>query len=118
MELLSQVKILLGIADTDTSKDDILNHVISLVEGLALRYCRLDAATADLDTVLADMAVGRYRVNGYGGESLPQRISEVSEGNVDIHFEHMSNAPMPYIPSNELTDGEKTMLKPFRKLWN
>lgn len=118
MELITQVKILLGIADTDTSKDEILNHIIPLVEGLALRYCRLDAATADLDTVLAEMAVGRYRVNGFGGESLPQRVSEVSEGNVSIHFEHMSNAALPFILSNELTDGEKNMLRPFRKLWN
>lgn len=118
MELLSQVKILLGIDDADTSKDGILNHIISLVTSLALRYCRLDAETDELDTVLAEMASGRYRVNGYGAEDLPQRISEISEGNVDIHFEHMSNEPLPFIPSNELTGGEKDMLRPFRKLWN
>lgn len=109
---------LLGIADTDTSKDSILNHIISLVKGLALRYCRLDTETDELDTVLSEMAAVRYRVNGFGSENLPQRVSEVSEGSVDIHFEHLSNEPLPFIPSNELTDGEKAMLSPFRKLWN
>lgn len=115
MDLLTQVKTLLGI--TDDSKNGVLTYIVNLVTGLALRYCRLTAATDELNTVLTGMVVERYRANGYGQEAIPQQVSSITEGNETVSFMKARNVPENFILSNELTDGEKSMLVPFRKLW-
>ncbi len=113
MDLTSQVKMLLGI--TDSSKDDIIGYFVSFVTGLALRYCKLPAPTPELDFVLAGMIAERYRVNAYGHEAIPKQVQSVKEDDTQITY-YMRNAPQAYILSNELTDGEKKMLAPFRKM--
>ena len=118
MDLFTQVKILLGIAVSDTSQDGIINYLVSYVTGLALRYCRLTASNSDIDTTLAPMIIERYRINGYGQEAAPQIVESVSEGNTSVHFRNPRNAPQSFVLSSELTAGEKTMLTPFRKLWS
>jgi hypothetical protein len=115
MDLTEQVKLLLGIADD--SKDGIIGYLVSFISGLALRYCKLSESTDELDFVLAGMIVERYRVNDYGKDSIPKQVQTVKEDDTQITY-YMRNAPQAYILSNELTDGEKAMLVPFRKLWS
>lgn len=116
LDLLTQVKILLGI--TDTSQDGILTYICNFVTGLALRYCKLTVATDDINFVLAGMVTERYRANGYGQQASPQIVESITTGKETVHFMKLRNAPENFILSNELTDGEKTMLTSFRKLWS
>lgn len=109
MDLEAQVKLLLGI--TDTSKDGIIVYLISLVSGLALRYCKLSASTADLNTVLAGMIVERYRASQYGQDQMPKQVQSIREDDTQVNYAVRS------MLTNELTDGEKAMLTPFRKMW-
>lgn len=106
---------LLGL--TDTSKDALLTYIGNLVTGMAMKYCHLTVRPDDFDTVLAPMVVERYRANGWGQEATPQVVESITEGNESVHFMKMRNNPENFILSNELTDGEKTALQPFRKLW-
>lgn len=106
---------LLGI--TDSGKDALLNYVGDLVTRMALKYCRLVAAPDDFSTVLAPMVVERYRANSWGQEAAPQSVESVQEGDVSVHFMKLRNNPENFILSNELTDGEKSQLAPYRKLW-
>jgi hypothetical protein len=117
LDLLTQVKILLGIATDDTSQDGILTYICNFVTGLALRYCKLTVATDDINFVLAGMVTERYRANGYGQQASPQIVESITTGKETVHFMKLRNAPENFILSNELTDGEKTMLTSFRKLW-
>ena len=115
MPMLDQVKMLLGI--TDTGKDGLLTYIGNLVNGMAMQYCRLSVRPDDFDTVLPPMVAERYRANGWGQECTPQTVESISEGNVSVHFAKLRNVPENFIISNELTDGEKTVLQPYRKLW-
>lgn len=115
MELIDNVKMLLGI--TDSSKDELLTYLGNLVTGMANKYCKAAVAPDDFSTVLAPMVAERYRANGYGQEASPQIVESISEGNESVHFMKLRNAPENYILSNELTDGEKSVLQPYRKLW-
>lgn len=62
MASLENVKILLGI--TDNSQDDLLNLYISRAEQFVKTYCNIEEIPAELDSVIEDIAVFRYRMNG------------------------------------------------------
>ena len=113
--MIDQVKLLLGIADG--SKDGILQYTCDFVTGLALRYCRLTTVPDDMALALASMAAERYRANGYGQDQTPQQMASVAVGDETVTFQKPRNVPQSYILSSELTDGEKSMLRPWRKLW-
>lgn len=115
MGLLDESKMLLGI--TDTSKDNFLTYIGNLVSGMAMRYCKLPLVPDEMADVLASMVAERYRANGYGQDATPQIVESISEGQETVRFMKLRNAPENFILSNELTDGEKSMLQPFRKLW-
>ena len=115
MTLLENAKMLLGI--TGTTKDGLLTYIGNLVNSMAVKYCRLAAAPDDFDMVLAPMVAERYRENGWGQEEAPQTVSGVTVGNETVSFAKLRNVPENFIISNELTDGEKSALQPYRKLW-
>ena len=107
---------LLGISDD--SKDNLLTYIGNLVTGMAMRYCRVTVQPDEFEVVLAPMIAERYRVNGWGQESIPQTVASVTAGNETVQFVKLRNVPENFIISNELTPGEKTALQPFRKLWS
>jgi hypothetical protein len=115
MALLDDAKKLLGISDI--SRDDMLTYIGDLVSGQAQRYCCVPAAPDEMEPVLVSMVVERYRAAGYGQEQTPQQVSSVTVGNEAVSFQKPRNVPQSYILSSELTDGEKSMLRPWRKLW-
>ncbi len=113
MDPLKQVKMLLGIADADTDKDDLLTYVGNVVTVEVKGYCRVAVISDELQSVITDMVVDRYRARGYGQQDTPQTVSSITEGNVTVQLKTaLSNATM------ELTDAEKKRLTPFRKLWS
>jgi hypothetical protein len=62
MASLENVKILLGI--TDNSKDNMLNLYLSRATSFVKNYCNIDEIPVELDEVIEDIAVYRYRMNG------------------------------------------------------
>ena len=113
MDLLAQVKMLLGIADIDTSKDGVINFLITRVSADVKKFCRIsDVSSDELQALIADMVVTRYRARGYGKETAPQVLSSIAEGDVTLQFKTTQ-----YNATSELTDAEKSALVPYRKLW-
>jgi len=59
--MLEIAKMLLGIEASDTSKDGILNHFISLALKTALAYCNVTELLPEHDDTIADLAVYFYK---------------------------------------------------------
>ena len=111
MTLLEQVKLLLGI--TDTEKDALLSVLCDTVTEQVKTYCRIsDVSDAGLQGLMADMVVTRYRARGYGQETQPKSLSKLTEGDVSFTFDVVQ-----YDTTGNLTDAEKKALCPYRKLW-
>ncbi|MBE2926592.1 head-tail connector protein [Anoxybacillus flavithermus] len=62
MASLENVKTLLGISDN--SQDDLLNLYISRAEQFVKTYCNIEEIPTELNSVMEDIAVFRYRMNG------------------------------------------------------
>jgi hypothetical protein len=62
MDSIDNVKILLGISDN--SQDDLLNLYISRAEQFVKTYCNIEEIPTELKSVIEDIAVFRYRMNG------------------------------------------------------
>ncbi len=63
MPTLSNVKILLGISETDTTKDALLNLYLKRVQNLVLTYCN-DELNDSMSDIIEDITVIKYRKNG------------------------------------------------------
>jgi hypothetical protein len=59
--MIEIVKMLLGMAIEDTSKDALLNHYINLALRLVLSYCNINAIASDYDGTIAELAVFLYK---------------------------------------------------------
>lgn len=115
MVLLDDAKMLLGIADA--SQDSLITYLDNVVSGMAMRYCRLSVMPDEMMDVLAGMVAERYRANQYGQSNTPQIVESITDGDESVRFMKLRNAPENFILDNSLTDGEKSMLQPWRKLW-
>jgi len=73
MPSLENVKTLLGIFDNDD--DNLLNLYLSRAEKFVKNYCNLDTIPAELDEVIEDIAVYRYRMNGVENVKSEQKGS-------------------------------------------
>ena len=78
MDVLSMVKVLLGV--TDTSRDELLYLIIDSVTEKALAYCKLQAIPPALKPTIAEMAVRSYE-NMTGGN-----VSSVKRGDVTVTY--------------------------------
>lgn len=111
MELVEQVKTLLGVTGTD--KDALLGLLCDTVTAQVKTYCRRsDVTDAGLQGLMADITVTRYRARGYGQEAAPKVLSGLSEGDVSLTYKTTQ-----YDTTGELTDAEKKALAQYRKLW-
>lgn len=106
------IKKLLDIAEDDTGKDDLLTYIGNVVSAEVKAYCRIPEISDDLQLIINDMVVDRYRARGYGQSNAPQTLTSISEGDVSMQFDTVQ-----YNPTMELTDAEKKRLAPYRKLW-
>lgn len=61
MNELQLMKELLGINETDTSKDTILNHHLKKSRDIILGYCNMDELPAQYDSILIDYAIYLYK---------------------------------------------------------
>ena len=86
--MLEKIKILLGIAEEDESKDDLINLLISLCKNEAVDFCNLPEYDSKLDSAVISMVIERYNARGTEG------LSSVSGSGVNEHYKdgYSSNA--------------------------
>lgn len=78
--MLEKIKILLGIAEEDESKDDLINLFIRLCKDEAVSFCNLSGYDSKLDSVVISMVIERYNARGTEG------LSSVSGSGVNEHY--------------------------------
>lgn len=78
--MLEKIKILLGIAEEDESKDDLINLLISLCKNEAVDFCNLPEYDSKLDSAVISMVIERYNARGTEG------LSSVSGSGVNEHY--------------------------------
>jgi hypothetical protein len=97
---LLNVKLMLEIDSTDNSYDNLLNLYISRATKYVLRYCNALETTLELDEIIEDVTVFRYRSKGVENlksegkgslsetyiESLPKDIVDRMNENRRIRF--------------------------------
>lgn len=65
--MLEKIKVLLGIADNDSSKDELLEYLISDAEHFVCSYCRCSNYNSEFDTVVVKMVLEDYNKLGLEG---------------------------------------------------
>lgn len=78
MTQLQKVKLLIGIAVSDTSKDNLIDLLLEQAKNEFLEYCHRDDIPDRADNVVIDMAVIKYNLLGSEGLSN-QSYSGLSE---------------------------------------
>jgi len=78
--MLEKIKMLLGIAEEDESKDDLINLLISLCKNEAVDFCNLPEYDSKLDSAVISMVIERYNARGTEG------LSSVSGSGVNEHY--------------------------------
>lgn len=66
--MLDKIKILLGLGEDDTTKDELLTILIAMCKDEAVSYCNLEKYIPGLDTAVIEMVISRY--NRIGSEGL------------------------------------------------
>ena len=86
-EMLKQIKILLGIPDTDTSKDALLELLLDTTVDMVFNYCGITELPEGLERVVVRMTVDMYRIEGYGSNAgAGQQAQQVKRGDVSITY--------------------------------
>ena len=78
--MLEKIKMLLGIAEEDESKDDLINLLISLCKDEAVDFCNLPEYDSKLDSAVISMVIERYNARGTEG------LTSVSGSGVNEHY--------------------------------
>lgn len=78
--MLEKIKILLGIAEEDEGKDDLINLLISLCKNEAVDFCNLPEYDSKLDSAVISMVIERYNARGTEG------LTSVSGSGVNEHY--------------------------------
>lgn len=78
--MLDKIKILLGIADEDESKDELIELLIELCKDEATNFCNLAAYNKKLDSIVISMVIERYNARGTEG------LSSVSGSGVNEQY--------------------------------
>lgn len=78
--MLDNIKMLLSIASTDTSKDKIINYWIDYYTKMVLKYCHLDSLNSDLESIIEQMVLSR--VGGLANQGATGSILEEHKGDI------------------------------------
>ena len=78
--MLEKITMLLGIAEEDEGKDDLINLLISLCKDEAVDFCNLPEYDSKLDSAVISMVIERYNARGTEG------LSSVSGSGVNEHY--------------------------------
>ena len=78
--MLEKIKMLLGIAEEDEGKDDLITLLISLCKDEAVDFCNLPEYDSKLDSAVISMVIERYNARGTEG------LTSVSGSGVNEHY--------------------------------
>lgn len=92
-----------------------LTIVLKSTIALAMRYCRLKELPEELDGVLVQMAVNRYRKQSIGTIEEKQTVSSITDGQQSVSFR--SPTAEEIIPATGFTQKEMNILNEYRRLW-
>lgn len=99
--MIDNVKTILGISPADTSKDGLLNLLISKASQQVKNYCNITELTPEIEGIVEDLAVMRYNRRG-------------SEG---VQSETIGDRSKTYYASGEdIPESTKAQLNSFRRL--
>lgn len=87
--MLENIKMLLGIKDTDTSKDVLINYWINYYTKMVLKYCHLDELNKDLEAIIEQMVIsklGGIGSAGGSGEVIPDGVKSITRGDYSITY--------------------------------
>lgn len=86
---INDLKPLLGLEVSDTSKDSILAFILANVTEVICNYCHIAEVPKGLECTAYRMAMDLYRNEGIGeadSEDAPGRVTSIDEGDVKISF--------------------------------
>ena len=86
---INDLKPLLGLEVTDTSKDSVLTFVLGNVAEVICNYCHIAEVPRGLEYTAYRMAMDLYRNEGIGeadSDGNIGRVSSIDEGDVKISF--------------------------------
>lgn len=78
--MLNNIKMLLVIALTDTSKDALINYWIDYYSKMVLKYCHLDALNSDLESIIEQMVISK--LGGIANQGATGTILEAHKGDI------------------------------------
>lgn len=87
--MLENIKMLLGIAGDDTTKDALINYWINFYTKMVLKYCHIDALNEDLQGIIEQMVV--IRMGGFGSagstsQARPDGVKSITRGDYSITY--------------------------------
>ena len=83
---LRKLKELLGIQDTDVSKDTLLQFMISDTEETIKNYCNVEEVPEELVNTAYRMAMDIYRNEQPGETEKPQAVKSITVGDTSTSF--------------------------------
>lgn len=87
--MLDNIKMLLGINASDTSKDIIINYWIDYYSKMVLKYCHIDSLNSDLESIIEQMIVIKLGGFGSGGTILEEHkgdVKSITRGDYQIVY--------------------------------
>lgn len=87
--MLENIKMLLGISSSDTSKDVLLNYWIDYYTRMVLKYCHIDALNKDLEMIIEQMVldkVGGIGSTGTATDKQPEGVKSITRGDYSITY--------------------------------
>lgn len=112
--MLEKIKALLGIDFADSSNDIILTFLMESVSAKAKRYCKLNEIPAEMESLLIEIIVSRFRAQNYGSTDLPTTVTNVSDNGQSVGFKVVGSEE---ITASGFTRAEEKMLNLWRRLW-
>lgn len=86
MDLLAQLKMMLGIAAEDTSMDAVLHFMLDSVTERIVNYCHIDALPDGLTHTAVEMAMELYRTQNAGAADAARAINSVTLGKETVSY--------------------------------
>lgn len=89
---ICKLKGLLGIPETDNSRDVPLQFILDDVEETIRNHCNLDGVPDGLTYTAYRMAADLYRYGRLGEEGAPVVVASISEGDTSASFASAADA--------------------------
>ncbi len=103
--MLENIKMLLGISNEDTSKDNIINYYIKTITVKVLRYCKLESLIIDLEPFIENKVALILK-----SQNTNSDVKSIQRGDTTINYNDQKNQ----FELTELTTLEKEELDKYK----